>query len=241
MVLWILKVKDTEIPTVGIIIFLGVTIWSLGMIIAPLTLPANSVGDLTPDQEKDRWGVGTVDHAEITKDMNPYGKHYYEAGDFNCHTLKERSFLINGNQMPFCARDVGIFFGMAIGLGLALFIRFELKLWWLFGGLVPMGVDWLLNSYLGIYHNNLTRLGTGGLAGIVITLALGYVVYDISKDAEIKKRFKESTLENSEYPQGTDEIVNPHPEMKDGDIPSPESKITPIQNEPKTLPEEEIK
>lgn len=234
MVLWILKVKDTEIPTIGIIIFLGIAIWSLGMILAPLTLPANSVGDLT-------GRVGTIENPDITKDMNPYAQHYYSAGDVNCHTIKERSFFINGNQMPFCARDVGIFFGMVIGLGITLFIRLEIKLWWLFGGLAPMGIDWLLNSYFHVYHNNFSRLATGGLAGIVIMLALGYVIYDISKSAEIKKRFKETASQNPKYPQGSDVNADQVSEMKDDEKPSTEDIITPIQDESKPQSEEDIK
>lgn len=177
---WILSWKGFEIPTVGIIIFLVVTIWSLGLIIAPLTLPPNSVKDLTGT-------VGTIENQDITKNMNPYAKHYYEAGDFNCHTIKERSFFINGNQMPFCARDVAIFFGIALGLGIALFKTFPLKWWWLVGGLIPIGVDGGLQLVTSYESNNLFRLLTGGLAGLVTALALGFVVYDISKMAEMKR------------------------------------------------------
>ncbi|UCG68794.1 MAG: DUF2085 domain-containing protein, partial [Thermoplasmata archaeon] len=177
---WIISFKGFEIPTVGIIIFLVVTIWSLGMIIAPLTLPANSVKDLTGT-------VGEVENEDITKDMNLYAKHYYDAGDFNCHTIKERSFFINGNQMPFCVRDIAIFFGMALGLGIVLFIRIPLKWWWLIGGLVPIGLDGTVQLLTPYESNNLFRLLTGGLAGVVTTLALGWVIYDVSKAAEMKK------------------------------------------------------
>ena len=177
---WIIKWKGFEIPTVGIIIFLVAAIWSSGLIIAPLTLPPNSVQDLTGT-------VGKVENSDITKDMNPYAKHYYEAGDFNCHTIKERSFFINGNQMPFCVRDVAIFFGMVIGLGIALFIIIPLKWWWLIGGLVPIGLDGGLQLVTSYESNNLFRLLTGGLAGLVTAFALGYVVYDASKMGMMKR------------------------------------------------------
>lgn len=177
---WIIKWNGFEIPTVGIIIFLVAAIWSSGLIIAPLTLPPNSVQDLTGT-------VGKVENSDITKDMNPYAKHYYEAGDFNCHTIKERSFFINGNQMPFCVRDVAIFFGMVIGLGIALFIIIPLKWWWLIGGLVPIGLDGGLQLVTSYESNNLFRLLTGGLAGLVTALALGYVVYDVSKMGMMKR------------------------------------------------------
>ncbi|MEE9150511.1 MAG: DUF2085 domain-containing protein [Thermoplasmata archaeon] len=177
---WILYWRGYEIPTISVIIFLIVLIWSLGMILAPLTLPSNSVKDLTGT-------VGPVDNADIIQDMNPYAKFYYGAGDVNCHTIKERSFFINGNQMPFCVRDVAIFFGMTLGLGIVLFIRFPLKWWWLVGGLIPIGLDGgfqLLTSY---ESNNLFRLLTGGLAGLVTTFALGFVIYDASKMAMMKR------------------------------------------------------
>jgi uncharacterized membrane protein len=177
---WVIKWNGFEIPTVGIIIFLVAAIWSSGLIIAPLTLPPNSVQDLTGT-------VGKVENSDITKDMNPYAKHYYEAGDFNCHTIKERSFFINGNQMPFCVRDVAIFFGMVIGLGIALFIIIPLKWWWLIGGLVPIGLDGGLQLVTSYESNNLFRLLTGGLAGLVTALALGYVVYDVSKMGMMKR------------------------------------------------------
>jgi uncharacterized membrane protein len=180
---WILRVKNFEIPVIGIIIFLIVFIWSLGMILAPLTLPPDSVKDLSGITMKS-------DNEDMIEDMNPYARHYYESGDTNCHTKVERSFFVNGNQMPFCARDVGIFFGMAMGLFIVLFIRFELKLWWIIGGLVPMGVDWVLQSYLLLYNNNFTRLLTGGITGVVVTFALGYVIWDVSKSAEYRAVLK---------------------------------------------------
>ena len=188
---WIISLKGFEIPTIGIIIFLIVFIWSLGLIIAPLTLPPNSVKDLTGK-------VGIIDNEEITKNMNPYAKHYYEAGDFNCHTIKERSFFINGNQMPFCARDVAIFFGLAIGLGLVLFIRIPLKWWWLIGGLVPIGLDGGLQLITSYESNNLFRLLTGGLAGLITSFALGWVIYDMSKSAEMKRSLASETPQERE-------------------------------------------
>jgi len=186
---WLFSLKGVEIPTLGVIIFTIVLVWSLGMILAPLSLPANSVKDLSGE-------VGTIDNADITKDMNPYAKFYYEAGDFNCHTIKERSFFINGNQMPFCARDVAIFFGMALGLGIALFKTIELKLWWLIGGLIPIGVDGTLQLFTSYESNNALRLITGLLAGFVTTFALGYVIYDTSKMAEERRKAKLSSFEH---------------------------------------------
>ena len=177
---WILRIRGIEIPTLTLIIFLITLIWSIGTVIAPYTLPANSVNDLTGK-------VGPVDNAEITEDMNPYAKFYYQAGDANCHTIKERSFFLNGNQMPFCVRDVAIFFGLVLGLGIAFFVVIEIKLWWLIGGLVPIGVDGTTQLLTSYESNNIFRLATGLLAGLVVALALGFVMWDTSKAAEMKQ------------------------------------------------------
>ena len=174
------SLKGIEIPTITIIAFAITAIWSAGMIIAPMTLPPNSVKDLT-------GRVGIIDNAEITEDMNPYAKFYYQAGDSQCHTIKERSLFINGNQMPFCARDAALFLGMALGLGITLFIRFPLKLWWLIGGLVPLGLDGTLQLVTSYESNNALRVITGGLAGMVTMFALGFVLHDMSRNMAMRK------------------------------------------------------
>ncbi len=176
---WIIEGRGLKIPTAGIIIF-GISLFfSAGMILAPLTLPPNSVSDLTGT-------VGTVDNEDITEDMNPYAKFFYDSGDSNCHTIKERSFFINGNQMPFCARDMAIFFGMTFGLLFALFIRIPLKWWWLIGGLVPIGIDGTVQLLTPYESTNLMRVLTGGLAGIVTSLALGWVIFDVSQVVDMR-------------------------------------------------------
>lgn len=91
---WIIKFKGFEIPVIGIIIFLLVTIWSLGMILAPLTLPPNSVDDLTGT-------VGPIENANVTGDMNSYARFYYQAGDVNCHTKPIGVSLSTGTRCHF--------------------------------------------------------------------------------------------------------------------------------------------
>lgn len=212
---WIIKFKGFEIPVIGIIIFLLVTIWSLGMILAPLTLPPNSVDDLTGT-------VGPIENANVTGDMNSYARFYYQAGDVNCHTKADRSFFINGNQMPFCARDVAIFFGMVIGMGIVLFVRFPIKLWWIIGGLIPIGLDGGLQLITSYESNNLFRVLTGTLAGAVTMLALGYVIYDVSKDMQLKKEIKKESEEFPDDIEGSmegndpkDDLIEPGQDIHD--------------------------
>ena len=48
-------------------------------------------------------------------DLNFYSAAIYAFGDLNCHNKYERSWSVNGNQMPVCVRDLGIFAGLALG------------------------------------------------------------------------------------------------------------------------------
>jgi uncharacterized membrane protein len=222
---WILKWRGMEIPVATIIAFAICAFWSFGMILAPLSLPSGSVEDLTPDEEDKadgRWGVGAIDNADITEDMNPYAKFFYEAGDSQCHTFKDRSLFVNGNQMPFCTRDVGIFFGMTLGLLVTIFIRFELKWWWLIGGLVPIGIDGTVQLVTSYESTNILRMTTGLLAGLVTTVALGWVFYDISQVAALRH---EEALEGpmGDYREEEEPAPGRYESPESGGIPSDEN------------------
>ena len=91
--------------------------------VPPLSGRANMFDYATEDswgnvQVKETSGVGHNQSAYGTfawTELDPYAAFIYAFGDLNCHTKSERSWVINGNQMPVCVRDVGIFLGMAIG------------------------------------------------------------------------------------------------------------------------------
>ena len=129
-------------------------------------------------------------------ELNPLWALTYGFGDLNCHQKHERSWEINGNQMPVCARDIGIFLGFSIGcliFGLRGFnrwtvrdtflsvfpddsmrrvyekdIRLPLMLFIMSLGLVPMGVDGFTQLLLDSYEStNPLRLITGAGAGLV--------------------------------------------------------------------------
>jgi uncharacterized membrane protein len=53
----------------------------------------------------------------------------YWIGDFNCHQKEERSIILNDNQMPYCARDVGMFLGMTAGALLMVWSRPRFSIW----------------------------------------------------------------------------------------------------------------
>jgi len=82
--------------------------------LAPLTLPPDSVrlegsGEVLCLNNYDGWKSLPVPHKVL-----------YIIGDGICHQDPDRSFFLNGNQMPVCARDVGIFLGFMLGLTIAI-------------------------------------------------------------------------------------------------------------------------
>jgi uncharacterized membrane protein len=144
------------------------TVWLAAVIAAPFFLPSGSVTDLS--------GVsGTVDNSEVIDKMNPFSAAIYLIGDANCHQLDERSLFLNRNQMPFCARDVGIFIGLVVGMAIVLFL--SPKFYWL--ALIIMVLPILADGGIqltGIWEsNNILRLITGGLGGGAVAYFLGHV------------------------------------------------------------------
>ena len=105
----------------------------ISFFLVPFYLPEDSVPKLSGRanafdyHSDDGWGNiqtsgnGDVGHNQskygefVWSDLDPYAAFIYGFGDLNCHTKAERSWEINGNQMPVCVRDVGIFLGIAIG------------------------------------------------------------------------------------------------------------------------------
>jgi uncharacterized membrane protein len=141
--------------------------WLLLVLAVPLTLPTGSVTDLS-------GRANAIDNSEAIDGMNPLAWAVYMFGDINCHQLAERSFTINGNQMPFCVRDVGIFLGLAVGMAIVVLLspRFS---WLILAALVlPILVDGGV-QLTGMYEsNNALRLITGTLAGVGASYFLGH-------------------------------------------------------------------
>ena len=183
--------------------------------IAPYSMPYDSVPELSGRANaidyafEDSWGNN--DHGEdssighdqsihggsfVWTDLNPLWAIAYGFGDLNCHQKHERSWEINGNQMPVCTRDVGIFLGFFLGcliFGLRGFNRWtvrdtflsvfpdrlistiyekDLRLAAVFVimgiGLAPMGIDGFTQLLLESYEsNNPLRIATGAVSGLV--------------------------------------------------------------------------
>ena len=90
-------------------------IWSSSLFITPKLLPPGTVvgldGHSTIIEYMDKW-----------EKMPWYPRAVYLLGDFLCHQRKDRSFILNDNQMPVCARCTAIYIGFALAFFYTLFI-----------------------------------------------------------------------------------------------------------------------
>ncbi len=184
--------------------------------IAPASLPQDSVPELSGRANAfdyafhDSWGNqnhgenSDLGHNQLLHggtfawtDLNVAWAIVYAIGDINCHQKYERSWEINGNQMPVCTRDVGIFFGFFVGClifglrganrwtirdtFLSIFpdskisylyerdLRLHATYFLIFIGLLPMAIDGFTQLFLDSYEsNNPLRLITGFFAGAVL-------------------------------------------------------------------------
>ena len=135
--------------------------------------------------ELDGW-VGYRDHNETFEDLNPVARAMYRSGDSQCHQRESRTIMLNDNEMPFCARCVAIYTFMAIGMALTTFPRMpfydrinDLKWQWLLIALIPIGVDGLGQLFGYWESTNLVRFLTGGLCGLVVGIALGFMLREV--------------------------------------------------------------
>jgi uncharacterized membrane protein len=145
---------------------------------APLSLPPGSAPDLS-------GAVGYTDNEEVWSSFPQPARFLYQVGDIACHQKLSRSFVLNGNEMPFCARDVAIFAGAALGLALCLdarsrlYRRVVLLPWWSYLALlVPIAIDGGLQDFLGFESDNVRRVVTGLLAGLAVAFALAFIAYE---------------------------------------------------------------
>ncbi|MFO8109245.1 MAG: DUF2085 domain-containing protein [Thermoplasmata archaeon] len=102
-----------KLPTA---LFIVVLFYTSGLFIAPLTLEPGTVGPLS-------GGANQLTFADKWRELPVYHRIIYTFSDFNCHQMHERSYFINENQMPVCARCVGVFLGMSVGLFAMIFVE----------------------------------------------------------------------------------------------------------------------
>jgi len=157
------------------IIYLICVIWLLIIIISPLALEPDFI------RFGDEGYVGEDEHySTIETIQNPFIRSVYHSGDRMCHMKESRSFFLNENQMPYCARCFGIFLGFAIGAAITSFVLIDLRWWMLVIGLGPIGLDGGLQLITSYESNNIFRILTGSLAGIITMIAVGLMIMELS-------------------------------------------------------------
>lgn len=95
-----------------------------------------------------------------------YESFFYFCSKLGCHQIPNRSFYVKGYQMPFCARCTGVLNGYLIGLILETFI--SMPIWLVIASLLPMGIDWCLQTVFKKDSTNNRRFLSGVLGGIGI-------------------------------------------------------------------------
>jgi uncharacterized membrane protein len=138
-------------------------------------VPSGALTDLS-------GSVGTVDNAEEFSGLGLVPRVIYSIGDRECHQIDDRSYFLNDNQMPFCARDLGLFLGLAAGFGVSAFVRFRVNPVLLLIGLAPMAVDGGLQLLTDYESSNALRVTTGLIGGIGCSLLMALFIVTIKED-----------------------------------------------------------
>ncbi len=107
-----------RVNRIPLILFFITLIYVSGLFIAPLTLEPGTVGPLSGNANE-------FTYLDDWSNLPLYHRLIYSFSDFNCHQMHERSYTLNGNQMPVCARCAGIFIGIALGLFAMIFVEPE--------------------------------------------------------------------------------------------------------------------
>ena len=139
--------------------------WLAVLLIAPFTLPSGSVRDLS-------GSVGKLDNPGQEARMNPFADVVYTVGDIECHQIAERSYYLNGNELPVCSRDVGTAIGLITGMLVGIFFVRRINPFLLAVGLLPMLIDGGLQSVSSYQSTNDLRIVTGIIAGVAAALLL---------------------------------------------------------------------
>jgi uncharacterized membrane protein len=179
-----------------LILFLVSAAWLALVMSAPFMVPSGTLTDLT-------GRVGFHDNDQQFSSLGSLPHWIYWLGDAECHQIAERSYFLNDNQMPFCARDLGIFFGIAAAFGLLTFYRFKINPIFVIIALIPIGIDGGLQLVSDYESNNVLRLLTGALAGAALAMLIAHFLFVIQEDSEkSKRRVQVQTDKMGESPDG---------------------------------------
>jgi len=169
------KVNKTVATCFAITFFLTISIF-----IAPFMVGKGEVKNLDGSAWK-------VDYKEKWDNMPLFPRLIYYFGDINCHQKYYRSYYLNENQMPVCARDTGMFVGLSFIFLISIFVsggntikstainffHYKIKdagkiliLFFLLP--IPAVADGILQMLTAYESTNLIRLVTGFFMGMSI-------------------------------------------------------------------------
>ena len=142
---------------------------------------ANAIDYMSKDSSWGDWGNephpedGSMGHDQSEhggkfawSELDLFSAFVYAFGDINCHQKHERSWEINGNQMPICTRDVGIFAG--IGVGGLIFRKRGLNRWTVRDTIISVLPDEKVEQFY--FTDRRFLLAFGGIALLLLPTAL---------------------------------------------------------------------
>lgn len=168
--------KLRTFQVVKLLFFIFASIVVLLTILAPIYHLSNTITNLS-------GSVGISDNDDVISRMHFPWDYIYAFGDIWCHQKSERSFFIKGNQMPVCARCIGIFLGVFFGLGISIFTMVKIddkvhkKILKLFVmGYLLLVID-VTGQSVGLWYSiNAVRILSGILAGSSFGFILGMAI-----------------------------------------------------------------
>ena len=187
------SMRMPKVTSAAVLLMFALTsVWVALVFVAPVLVPAGTLTDLS--------GRVTIhDNDVLFDELSTVPHAVYWFGDAECHQLANRSFFINDNQMPFCARDVGLFVGLAVASGVATFVRYKIHPLLMLAGLVPIAVDGGLQMVTEYESNNALRVATGLLAGAVLALLMAHFMFALQEE---KPRATPAPAEEPRDPPG---------------------------------------
>ncbi len=122
------------------------------------------------------WGgivlLAAVAPLALTAGLHPLADFLYWMFRFICHQEPARSLWIAGHPMAICARDVGLYSGLGVGLLASKHWKLAPPGWLVVLCVLPMALDGG-TQLLGLREStNILRLITGGLAGVPAAMYL---------------------------------------------------------------------
>lgn len=119
----------------------------------------------------------------------------YKFFSYICHQMDDRSFHLFAHKFGVCSRCFGVYFGILLGFVAYPMLRpvevvEPFPRFWLFGAMIPIGIDWSLTIF-GIWENSFTsRFVTGLILGFACAVYIVPALVEIFRLSAIRKKQK---------------------------------------------------